>query len=82
MAKQEENYTAMDFEESESETFLPKPISSVVSRRRKTLDKFALLGWVLSIILFAILCFGRIYPRKPTDLECTQNLNAWCKYLR
>jgi hypothetical protein len=70
---------SMDFEDSESETFLPKPISSVISRRRKLLDKFALLGWVLAIILLAINSFRWMHPRQPTDLECTEKLTAWCE---
>jgi len=77
MAIQQENYLPMDFEDSESETFLPKSISSVIGKRRKILDKFALLGWVLALILFAIICYRWIYPKNPTDLECTRQLSAW-----
>jgi len=68
---------SMDFEGSESETFLPKPISSVINRRRNILDKFALLGWVLAIVLLAINAWRWINPRQPTDLECTKKLTAW-----
>ncbi|KIM96851.1 hypothetical protein OIDMADRAFT_169633 [Oidiodendron maius Zn] len=67
----------MAVKDSELESFLPSQISSPVSRRKRILHKFALLGWILNIIQFAIICYGWIYPRKPTDLECTRQLNAW-----
>lgn len=70
---------SMNFEDSESETFLPKPISLVMNGRKKILDKFSLLGWVFAIIMLALNGWRWMYPRQPTDLECTKKLTAWCK---
>jgi len=78
MTKPQEGYSQMEFEDSESKSFLPRTISYMIGRRRKILDnKFALLPWVLCLICVAILALEKIYPRIPTDLECTQKLNAW-----
>jgi hypothetical protein len=79
MAKQQETHIPMEFEDSESEAFLPKPISSVLGRRSRIFEKFALLGWVFAFILFAHSFYVWALPRKPTDLECTKQLSAWCK---
>lgn len=70
----------MDVDDSESDTFLSKPISTSIHNKRKPVSKLALLGWVAAAVQFAIICYGWVYPPKPTDLECTQQLNAWCKY--
>jgi len=77
---QEKTYSEMDFDDSETESFLPKPISSVISKRRNLFNKFALLGWVFAVVLFVMNLYGRIHPRKPSDIECTRQLNAWCEY--
>lgn len=79
METQQKSYSQMAVKDSELESFLPSQISSPVSRRKRILHKFALLGWILNIIQFAIICYGWIHPRAPTDLECTRQLNAWCK---
>jgi hypothetical protein len=81
MANQHERDFVMDFKDSESESFLPKPVSLVLGQRRNIFNKFAVLGWILAIILLATNFYEWTYPRKPTDLECTRQLNAWCKYL-
>jgi hypothetical protein len=80
MAKEARIYSEMDFDDSETESFLPKPISSVISKRRNLFNKFALSGWVFAIILFGINLYTWIHPRVPTDIECTRQLNAWCKW--
>ncbi|KAG0646874.1 hypothetical protein D0Z07_6265 [Hyphodiscus hymeniophilus] len=60
----------MEFDDSEAETFLPRPISYVISRKRKIFDnKLSLLPWLLCLIFLGILFQERIHPRKPTDLE-------------
>jgi hypothetical protein len=69
----------MEFDDSESESFLPKPISSVIGKRRNISNKFALLGWVLAIISIGSNFHSWINPKKLTDIECTRQLNAWCK---
>jgi len=79
MAQEEKTYSEMEFDDSETESFLPKPISSAISKRRNIFNKFALLGWVLAVVLFGINLYGWIFPRKPSDIECTRQLNAWCE---
>lgn len=79
MANEQRIYEGMDFEDSESESFLPKPTPSAISKRRNLYNKFALLGWVIATILFGINFYSWVYLRKPTDIECTRQLNAWCK---
>ena len=79
MAKPQERYSPMDFEDSESETYLPNTLSAAIGTRKKIVNRFALLGWVLAIILFAVQSYGWIYPKKQTDLECTRQLSTWCK---
>lgn len=79
MAEEPKIYSTMDFEDSESETFLPKPISFVIGRRGYVFNKFALLGWVLAILLCAFNLCMWIFPKNPTDMECTRQLNTWCK---
>jgi hypothetical protein len=69
----------MEFDDSESESFLPKPISSVIGKRRIISNKFALLGWILAIISIASNFHSWVNPKKLTDIECTRQLNAWCE---
>jgi hypothetical protein len=80
MSNSQGNYVAMPLlSPSEKEPFLPK-FSAIFSKRsRRINEKLPLLGWVIALILFALLVYGKIYPMKPTDLECTRQLNAWCK---
>jgi hypothetical protein len=63
MAKEARIYSEMDFDDSETESFLPKPISSVISKRRNLFNKFALSGWVFAIILFGINLYTQEFPR-------------------
>jgi signal recognition particle subunit SEC65 len=72
-------YTPMGLDDTESEAFLAQPISWI-NHKRKVTSKVCLLGWAAAIVQFAIICYGRIYPRNPTDLECTQQLISWCKW--
>jgi len=73
-------YKPMSFESSEKESFIPS-ISSILAKRRRIGEKFPLLGWITSLILALIILYGKIYPPKPTDLQCDRQLNAWCEYL-
>jgi hypothetical protein len=79
MAKEQKSYMAMDFDDSESESFFSKPISSVIRKRRNISNKFAVLGWVLAFLVLASNFYSWLFPRTPTDLECARQLNTWCK---
>lgn len=74
----------MEFVDSESESisFLPKPIAAILSKRRKIFDtkKLAILGWVLALILLGHSVLVWVWPKGPTDLQCTKQLSAWCEF--
>lgn len=82
MSRSQENYKAMPLSPSESESFIPKTLSSVLSKRRRISEKLPLLGWLVALVILVIHAYGKVYPAKPTDLECTKKLNAWCKFFQ
>ena len=67
----------MHYSPSESVSFITK--SSTVVERRRSHEKLPLVGWLIALILVAILVYVHVYPAKPTDLECMKQLNVWCK---
>jgi hypothetical protein len=79
MANAQQEYAPLDIEDPESESFLPGSQKVLPSRSRRAFERLLPLGWIVSLVLLMILGYKHFFPTKQTDLECTRQLNAWCK---